>query len=273
MPADILCVFESSDGKITPAVSQALALARVPGSHLTVVSAMRLMSHPSSPISSSLIADAIATANEQARSIARSAAKEAEDAARIAGINHSVSLHEDSLTGIAEWLGRRARLADLTVVDRPVNMVDARQAFFEDALFSSGRPVLVATPDHCTQEVKRLAVAWNGTRVAARALGDALACFPQAKHIDVIVVTDDRATGVPGSDVAQHLARRGLNANVVDVAIGDSIAETLNAAARQHNADVLVMGGFGHSRLREFILGGVTRELTATAHRPLFLSH
>jgi len=273
MPSDNLCVFESLDGQITPAVQQAIALAQSSGSHLSLVAAVRLAHAPSSMVASSLVSGAINTANDQARDLARRAIKIAEDAARIAGANCTTSLHEDSLTGIAEWIGHRARVADMTIVDRPNSMVDGPQVFFEDALFASGRPVLIATPDHCSKSVKRLAIAWNGSRVAARALGDALALFPSASKVDVIVVTDEKQKGVPGAEVTQHLARRGLDANLVNVTRGDSISDTINAVALQHEADVIVMGGFGHSRLREFILGGVTRELTSIAKLPLFLSH
>ena len=89
----------------------------------------------------------------------------------------------------------------------------------------------------------------------------------------MIVVTGEGETGIPGAEATQHLARRGLNANLVDVPRGASIAQTINDTALRHEADMIVMGGFGHSRLREFVLGGVTRELTGTAKLPLFLSH
>jgi len=272
MPNDNLCVFESLDGQITPAVQQAIALAQSSGSHLTLISAVRLTHAPTSMVASSLVAGAIATANDKARDVARAGAKMAEEAARIAGANCTVMLHEDTLTGIAEWLGHRARIADMTIVDRPNSVVDAPQAFFEDALFASGRPVLVASPDQCSKQIKRLAVAWNGSRVAARALGDAVALFPTAQ-IDVIVVTGEKEAGIPGVEVTHHLARRGIRANLVNVHRGDSIAQTINQTALLHEADAIVMGGFGHSRLREFILGGVTRELTGIAKLPLFLSH
>jgi len=273
MPSDNLCVFESLDGKITPAVQQAIALAQSSGSHLTLISAVRLAHAPSSMVASSLVAGALKVANDQAREVAQAAANVAQDAARIAGANCTIALHEDTLTGIAEWLGRRARIADMTIVDRPVNVVDAPQAFFEDALFASGRPVLVASPDTCSKTIKRMAVAWNGSRVSARALGDALALFPSVSQVDVIVVTGEKEAGVPGAEVTHHLARRGVNANLVNVPRGDSIAQTINDTALRHEADMIVMGGFGHSRLREFVLGGVTRELTGTAKLPLFLSH
>mgnify|MGYP006271267069 CR=1 FL=1 len=175
MPSDNLCVFESIDGQITPAVQQAIALTQSTGSHLTLISAVRLAHAPSSMVASSLVAGALKVANDKAREAARAAASIAQDAARIAGANCTVMLHEDTLTGIADWLGRRARLADMTIVVRPVNVVDAQQAFFEDALFASGRPVLVASPDSCSKSIKRMAIAWNGSRVSARAMGDAIA--------------------------------------------------------------------------------------------------
>ncbi len=79
---------------------------------------------------------------------------------------------------------------------------------------------------------------------------------------------------VPGTDAAKHVARHGIEADVVDLPLSESsVAATINAYALTSGADLTVMGGFGHSRLREFVLGGVTRELSANTSGPLLLSH
>ncbi|MDB5570698.1 MAG: universal stress protein [Hyphomicrobiales bacterium] len=273
---DLFCVFESLDGSLTPAFAQALAIARAQKAYLTSVAIARTVSPPGSAFSSGVVAGALGSANERVRHAAAEAARAADDAARLAGVNHATDVHEGTMAQSSLWIARRARAADLTVVDRPSSMLEARQAFFEDALFASGRPVLVASPGHVSERVGRIALAWDGSQVAARALGDALATFPDVRHADIIVVSGEKdlSHAVPGVEIARHLARRDIAANVIDVAAASrNAARTLDDAARAAGADVLVMGGFGHSRLREFVLGGVTRELTQTAGLPLLLSH
>lgn len=273
---DILCFFESREGGLTPAVKQALALAIAHKAHLTLVSVARLISIPGVTIGGAIVASALSTANNQVRETAAAASQLAHEAAKLAGLNHDSNVHAATLSDASAWLARRARTADLTVVDRPADIIDAQQAYFEDALFSSGRPVLVAAPDHTSEQVRKIAVAWDGSRVAARALGDALSAFPLASEADVIVAAGEKelSKSVPGVDVARHLSRCEIKTEVVNVELGGrSVAEALNATARDRKADVIVMGGFGHSRLREFILGGVTRELSTSASRPLMLSH
>ncbi|MBM3609630.1 MAG: universal stress protein [Alphaproteobacteria bacterium] len=273
---DILCFFESREGELTPAVKQALALAIAHKAHLTIVPVARLLTVPGIVFGGSVAANALAGANNKTRETAAAAVQLAHEAAKLAGLNHASDVLQATLADASAWLSRRARTADLTVVDRPGDVIDAKQAYFEDALFSSGRPVLIASPEHVSEHIRKIAVAWDGSRVAARVLGDAMSVFPEVSEADVIVVTGEKAlsNAVPGVEAARYLARCEIKAEVVDVKLaGRTVAEALNETVRQRKADVIVMGGFGHSRLREFILGGVTRELSATAARPLMLSH
>ena len=99
---------------------------------------------------------------------------------------------------------------------------------------------------------------------------------PGVKKVDIVCILSKKGNAgrVPGTDAAQHVARHGIDANVVDLPLSEnSVAATIDSYARTSGADLTVMGGFGHSRLREFILGGVTRELSATTSVPLLLAH
>lgn len=273
---DIFCVFESENGALTPAFHQALALANACQAHLTVTPVARKVTPPGASIGGSLISGAISTANNTLREHADNAARAARDIARTSGVVHEVAVRDGMLGDIADWAGRRARVADLTVLDRTGGALQMQEALFEQALFSSGRPALVATPDKIAERVERMAIAWNGSFVAARAMGDALGLFPNVKTVDILCIVSKRNDPgrVPGVDAAQHLARHGVAANVVDLPLGEStVAAAIDAYARTSGADLTVMGGFGHSRLREFILGGVTRELSASTSVPLLLSH
>jgi nucleotide-binding universal stress UspA family protein len=144
-------------------------------------------------------------------------------------------------------------------------------------LFGTGRPVLVATPDRAPAEkVKHIALAWDGSTPAARALSFALALFPDIKHVDVVSVggEKDLSEAVAGAEIAAHVERHGAVAKVFDLmAEKGGVAPVIDGFAGEAKADLIVMGGFGHSRFREFVLGGVTRALSKSAKTPLLLAH
>lgn len=175
----------------------------------------------------------------------------------------------------------QSRHADLTIMLRPggASVADYRRAVFESILFSSGRPVLLVPPQWRAGTIgRRVAVAWNGKREAARALADAAPFLEQADEIVVITVdAKPNADGVgpaPGTDIAAHLARRGLKVELRNLdGLGQPDGETLIAGAQAWGADLLIMGGYGRSRLREMVFGGVTRAVVETAPLPVFMSH
>jgi len=174
-----------------------------------------------------------------------------------------------------------ARHADLTIMLRPggAPVADYRRAVFESVLFSSGRPVLLVPPDWRAGAIgRKVAVAWNGKREAARALGDAAPLLEEADEIVVITVDakpDANGVGsVPGADICAHLARRGLKVELRNLdGMGRPDADTLIAGAEAWGADLLVMGGYGRARVREMVFGGVTRAVVDTAPLPVFMSH
>lgn len=175
----------------------------------------------------------------------------------------------------------QARHADLTIMLRPggAPVADYRRAIFESVLFSSGRPVLLVPPDWRAGAIgRKVAVAWNGKREAARALADAAPLLEQAEEIVVITVdAKPDANGVgpaPGADICAHLARRGLKVELRNLdGLGRPDADTLIAGAQAWGADLLVMGGYGRARVREMVFGGVTRAVVDTAPLPIFMSH
>lgn len=174
-----------------------------------------------------------------------------------------------------------ARHADLTVLPGLRRDGDdlALHDHFHDVLRQSGRPVLMV-PAGSTAPLppKRAVVAWKPTREAARAVADAMPLLRCADRVDVVVIdpaVGERAYGgEPGADIAAHLARHELRVDVmVRPSMNFSVAYALLEHARTVGADLLVAGGYGHSRLREAVLGGTTRELLQTAHLPVLFSH
>ena len=180
-------------------------------------------------------------------------------------------------------LAREARTADLVVVGQPDPQAGGTdEALLAEAAFmDSGRPALVvphAGGRAATMPPGRAIVAWDGSREAARAVHDALPLLPGAEDV-VILVVDGRDLGTrvgehPGADVAAHLARHEVRARVKGVRSGRAAtAELILAQADEERADLLVMGGYGHSRLREMLVGGVTRHVLEHAAVPVLLAH
>jgi len=176
---------------------------------------------------------------------------------------------------------RMARHADLCVVGQPGDEAGDVEPWqlAEAAFMDSGRPALIvpfigAGPD----PPRRILVAWNGSREAARAVHDALPFLQSAEQTTVLIV-DPQNLGSqvgdqPGADLAAHLARHGVWIEVKAVSGGGLAAgDAILAQAADDSADLLVMGGYGHSRLREFVFGGATRQLLAQMTLPVLLSH
>ena len=180
-----------------------------------------------------------------------------------------------------QLLSLHARYADLVVMTKPDADEDKSKlvnACFSAILFGGGRPVLMVPPHPVTVPARHVVVAWQPKPEATRALHDALPLLRQADSVDVVTVdpavNDLQHGGDPGVDIANHLTRHGLRVNVVTLPrAGMSIAEALLRHAGESGAHCLVAGGYGHSRLREWFLGGTTRELLALARLPVLFSH
>jgi len=273
---DILCVFEPGPAGLPPAFTQAVALAKAQQAHLTVVPVSVISRAPGSAISAAIVSGALKTVNDQIRTATNVSAQAAKEALALSGLTYEVNVHEGIMVDLGDWIAKAARSVDLTVVDRPSNAIEASELFFERALFSSGRPVLVASPGHMSEAIRKATLAWNGSAVAARALGEAVALFPSLKAVDIVVVNGEKspANALPGTEIAQHLARHKIDANLIEApVVSGSIAATIDEVATRAKSDLIVMGGFGHSRLREFLLGGVTAEITELARLPVFFAH
>jgi nucleotide-binding universal stress UspA family protein len=147
----------------------------------------------------------------------------------------------------------------------------------EAALFQSGRPVMVVPYiQRAGLKLDRIMVCWDGGRTAARAIGDAVPFLARAKAIDIIIVATEqgRKDELPGADMGQHLARHGVKVEVKRLVAGDTdVPNLLLSHAADSAADLMVMGGYGHSRLREFILGGTTRAILQSMTLPVLMSH
>ncbi len=178
------------------------------------------------------------------------------------------------LTGREEDLfAQRARLADLAVIPHPeapdeVSSSDALHA----VLFDSGRPIIVAPHVPPTTIGTRLALAWNGTAEAAAAILAAMPWIETAEAIRILAADEYQRRGPSAEDLVAYLSLHGHKPEIVTFPpVDKDVGAGLLAAARDFNADMLVMGAYSHSRLRQLILGGVTRHVLENAAIPVLM--
>lgn len=175
----------------------------------------------------------------------------------------------------ADWVGVEARNRSLTIMLRPAGAADenVRRAIFESVLFESGKPVLLIPPKWRNASLgKRILIAWDGSRTAARAVSDAERFLAQAEQVSLFTVecgTNDAS----GQSAAKHLRRMGLQCQQrCERGYRGDIDAIILREAEAVGADLIVMGGYGHARFQEMLFGGVTRSLVRTSPVPLFLS-
>jgi nucleotide-binding universal stress UspA family protein len=198
--------------------------------------------------------------------------------AKQAGVMTESQMIDVALGHVGDTFGRLARSFDLSVIRQAEpNKAEQEVPIIEGALFESGRPVIVV-PYVQTQGAKfdRVMVGWDGSRTAARAIGDAMPVLERAKMIEVftVVAGPTKNTELPGIDIGQHLSRHGLKVEVKRIpAEGINVPEAILSHAADISADFMVMGGYGHSRLREYVLGGATRGILASMTLPTLMSN
>jgi len=177
----------------------------------------------------------------------------------------------------AETIGALARLYDLTIVAQPDAKGPAMYNLMPEAvLFNSGRPMLmVPYIQERAFEAKRILVCWDGKRAAARAVLDALPFLEQAETVEIIAINEDtEATEATAAALATHLGRKNIAARAERLtADRPEIHNTILSAAADRGSQLIVMGGYGHSRLREFVLGGATRGILQSMTIPVLMSH
>lgn len=168
------------------------------------------------------------------------------------------------------------RTSDLCLLGLPRG-APAELAEIEPWLFATGRPCLLH-PDMRSEafSLDTVVIAWDMSRSAARAVGDALPLLKMAKSVQILVGRGEKSmpSSHPAASLLTYLAAHEISAGVDEFDVsGRKIGEALLERADSHKANLLVMGAFGHSRLREFVLGGATRRMLDTTEVPLFMSH
>lgn len=195
-----------------------------------------------------------------------------------AGISTEPLKLSTSLAGAADRLARMARCFDLAIVGQGQSeMSTMEQIIGEAVLFDSGRPmIMVPYIQKAPFKIDNVMICWDGSRAAARAVADAIPILGKGSRVEIVIITNERGKqyDIEGADIGQHLARHGFKVEVRRLPGGDiDVADALLSHAADSSTDFMVMGGYGHSRLREFVLGGVTRSIFQSMTVPVLLSH
>ncbi len=174
-----------------------------------------------------------------------------------------------------EAIARHGRLNDVTVCSRPLEGCDfPSMATLNAALFETGHPVLLTPPNVSKSFGKHVAIAWNGSAEAARAVRMGLPFLAAAEKVSIVTAETDKTARKTADDLAVYLAWHGVNADPVYFSpAGHGVGEAMLLECGKIGADMLVMGAYTHSRVRQLILGGVTSHVLDSATIPVLMSH
>ncbi|NIX75046.1 universal stress protein [Microvirga terricola] len=197
------------------------------------------------------------------------------------GVPNKIRRVDDTRAMLADCIAKEARWADLFIMTRPYRDGGKMEwdDLFEAVLFDSGRAIVSIPPGWRRNEaIRRILLCWRDTREASRAVAEAIPLIEASTQVMILAIdpeheTDDRSDD-PTAEVARHLARHGAR---IDVKLlqsnGAGFSDLVMDQARRLSADLVVMGGYGHSRAREWMLGGATREMLEASEVPVLMAH
>ena len=208
-------------------------------------------------------------------------AEDAEERQRVSAVRQAFEQRAAGLQ--SEWraaedsgptaIGVIGRAFDLIVMPQPGALPKMPESVFETALFDSGRPVLVVPPGFNGMVGKKILFAWNGSTESARAISLAMPVLSRAESIEVLSVEGALVPGPSSAEIAQSLARHGLNVTSEHVKVGNKTAgQAIVDRAATRACDLIVKGAYTQSRLRQMIFGGVTRHLILSSPMPVLFS-
>ena len=256
-------------------VEDAVSVASLLGAHIAALSCEMHVQVPGHFMSGAVVGlpGIIAGEASKSRRNAQDLLEAFEAAAAKVGVSSESVLEKCKTFEAAELLVEYARLRDLTI------MPESNERWYAEAvIFGSGRPTLILPqkPRARGIELGTVAVAWDFSRAAARAVSDAMPLLEKAGRVRVVTVLNEKRLDDTHSaeELSKNLSRHGIDVVLDKVdAKGRPIGAVLEAYVASHEADLLVMGAYGHSRLREFVLGGATKSLLSKPPLPILFSH
>ncbi len=260
-------------------VDRAAGIAEALGAHLSVLVLGIAPPPPSSPygvVSNDIWSSEIREGQSVAQ--ARAVAVESRLAAR--DLSTSVQSQYIDRATVATLVARFARYADVTLISPQAEGVDLMQSWVTNgALFESGRPVVLLPPGPVVfPKIRRVMIAWDASVEASKAVRDSIELMQGAEEVYAVLIDPvpsfEGHGPEPGADLATYLGRHGISLQVHRMPKeGREVADILQRAANDMAVDLIVMGGFGHSRLRQRIFGGTTTSMIKETAAPVLMAH
>jgi nucleotide-binding universal stress UspA family protein len=278
---DILLQVDTYAEPTSPlAIDQAVALTKSIGGKLSALATHIDMRVPDSWLAEKLLHVSRLAAVEESKSgeSGRSSLLHFTKCAETAGVLGEAVMVRAGLHGVGPCIARHARTRDLCLV-AVSNAGDSQRSVAEEVLFGSGRPLLVFHPEKVplpSEKLGRVTVAWDGGRHAARAVADSISLLRQATDVRVLTVVGEKATTHSGMslDLVRHLRSHGVEPTVDEVdGHNRPIGASLENYIEEFSPQLMVMGAYGSSKLKEFILGGATEHVLNHLRVPTILSH
>lgn len=273
---NLLAIFVEDAG-FDQTIEAAISLARREDAHLEILCAGA--GHAALAVSYGDISGAVViAAMEEAAARSAALAKRAKSRLTQEDIRWNVEDTGPQILGIRDCVAPRARYADLVILSLPMGAGQPPEAenALEAVLFDAHSPVLIVPSGGLPKDgFVRIVIAWDGGDEAMAAVRAGLPILHHAKEVSIGVVDPRRVreeADDPGGAIARYLDRRGIRAEVDVLARMGTVAETLIRHMRDRNADLMILGAYGHARLRERILGGTTHDLLSESQVPLLLA-
>lgn len=244
------------------------------GAHLSVFIGAPLTSIPSAdfiPLAHTIV-DEI---NAERRKHVDEAQQWLTNAAAARSVSIEFHIVQQAFADTNTFIAAAARPNDVVVLARPVNAISLDRTLTEAMLFTSGRPVIVVPPYWDGGAVfDNVAVAWDGSARAARAVGDAMPLLSGAGRVEILCVSSEASKDIIGADLAAHLSRHCRKVIVTQLQTHHrDVPKTLHDHATAAGATLFVMGAYAHPRLLQMVVGGVTSSMLAEAELPVFMSY
>lgn len=265
---------------LVAAIERAVGFAEALGARISALTFKIEIPSTSNVLANTLldIPGMIAAERQKSMANARDLISVFESMATKRGVAHRQIIESCTTSQLAAIVTEYARMHDFTMV--PIgDQVTLQQYVAECVIFGSGRPTIVfpeVPKSSNSSSLDIVGVAWDFSRPAARAVADALPILQRAKTVRVVTITHEKTidTRRSGAELAKHLAFHGIEVVLEEeAAAGRTIGQALEGYATARELDLLVMGAYGHSRTRDFILGGATRTIVANPPLPVLLSH
>lgn len=262
------------------AIEQAVGFTAVLGAHVSALTFNIEIPRTGNALANALLnfPGMVAAAREKSVANARMLVGVFESVATKRGVPHGHFIESSTTSRLAAIVTEHARMRDVTMI--PVSEeVGLQQYVAECVLFGSGRPTIIlpeAPKIRRPMSLDVVGVAWDFSRAATRALADAMPILERAKTVRVVTITQEKRIDPKrsGAELMRHLALHGVEIVLeAEEAAGRSIGQALDDYATARDLDLLVMGAYGHSRLRDFVLGGATKAVIAHPPLPVLLSH